>query len=406
MSDAAPASLRDVLTPLGAMFVMQTMMAMAALTAPVFAVRLAADVGVPAGWIGLYMSCVFGVSMFSGVLGGGVVERLGAVRVVQICLVVAGVALAVMTLAAVPWVVLAALMIGFAYGPPTPASSHVLARTTPTQWMPIVFSLKQTGVPAGAALAGVLVPPMVVAFGWKKAALAVGVACLVLAVVLQPLRARLDADRDRSQRVARDLAGPLRLVLRAPPLRRLAFLAFSYSAVQMSLMAYLVTFLVEVVHLRLVTAGTVLAVTQVAGIGGRILWGAVSGPVLSPRALLTVLGLVMAVASALLTRFGPATPHWVLYAVGALFGSSAIGWNGVMLAELARISPPGKAGAVTGGAIFITFAGVAISPALFTAMVASGLGYTAGFVMLTGLSLVGASLAFRHRVQAPPVESR
>lgn len=382
------------------MLVMQTMMAMAGLTAPVFAVPLADDIGVPADWVGLYMSCVFAVSMFSGVLGGGVVERLGAVRVAQICLVVAGIALAVMTLAAAPWVIMAALMIGFAYGPPTPASSHVLARVTPAKWMPVVFSIKQTGVPAGGALAGALVPLMVVAFGWKNAALAVGAACIALALALQPLRSRMDAGRSRSWRGGRDLAGPLRLVLRTPPLRRLAFLAFSYSAVQMSLMAYLVTFLVRVVHLDLVTAGAMLAATQISGIVARIAWGAISGIVLSPRVLLTVLGLVMAGASALFTGFGPGTPHWTIYGVGVVFGASAIGWNGVMLAELARISPPGKAGVVTGGAIFITFAGVVAAPALFTAILAAGLGYGAGFAMLTVLSLNGAVLAFRHRGQS------
>ncbi len=387
------------------MLAMQTMMAMAALTAPVFAVPLAADIGVPAGWVGLYMSCVFAVSMFSGVLGGGVVERLGAVRVAQICLVVAGVALAVMTLSVVPWVIVAALMIGFAYGPPTPASSHVLARVTPARWMPIVFSIKQTGVPAGGALAGALVPPMTVAFGWKGAALAVGVACVVLALALQPLRGRMDAERRRTWRGGRDLAGPLCLVLRTPSLRRLAFLAFSYSAVQMSVMAYLVTFLVQVVRLDLVTAGAALAATQISGIVARIAWGAVSGIVLSPRVLLTLLGLVMAGASALFMGFGPATPHWAIYGVGVLFGTSAIGWNGVMLAELARISPPGKAGAVTGGAIFITFAGVVTAPALFTAILATGLGYGAGFAMLAVLSLNGAALAFRHQGQST-AESR
>lgn len=390
-------SLRPVLAPLGAMFAMQTMMSLAGMAAPVFAVELAADIGVPAGWVGLYMSCLFVVAMFSGVLGGGVVERLGAVRVAQVCLVIAAVALSVMTLAGVTWVILAALMIGFAYGPPTPASSHVLARTTPPKWMPVVFSLKQTGVPAGGALAGAVVPPIVIVFGWKGAAFAVAAVCLVLALGLQALRGRLDADRDRSKPLGRDLAGPLRLVLRTPALRRLAFLAFAYSSVQMSLVAYLVTFLVEAGHRSLVVAGAVLAATQVSGIVARVIWGAVSGTLLSPRALLTILGIVMSAASVAVAMFSPGTPVWVLYAVGVLFGVTAIGWNGVMLADLARISPPGKAGAATGGSVFITFAGVVVSPALFTAILASGLGYGAGFVMLAGFGLMGAALAYCHR---------
>ncbi len=390
-------TLAGVLPPLGAMFAMQVMMSMAGLAAPVFAVRLAADLGISAGWVGLYMSAVFVVAMFSGVLGGGAVLRLGAVRVAQICLVVAAAALALMCLGEVVWVVLAALLIGLAYGPPTPASSHILARTTPPHLMPIIFSLKQTGVPAGGALAGALVPLMVLAWGWRGAAIAVALAALALALVLQPIRARFDADRDRDHRPARNLAAPLRLVLRDPAMRRLSFLAGSYSAVQMSLIAFLVSFLVEYVRLDIVAAGAVLAVAQVAGIGGRIFWGAISGTLVSPRWVLFGLGLVMALVSLVIAGFSPSTPSIVIYAAAAVFGASAIGWNGVMLAELARIAPPGKAGFVTGGSVFITFGGVVLAPAVFSALLALGFGYGTGFAMLAGLSLLGAGLALRHR---------
>lgn len=383
--------------PLGAMFAVQTIITLAGLAAPVFAVRMTADLGISSAWVGLYMSCVFSVAMFSGVLGGGAVLRLGAIRMAQICLIVAGAALALMMSGVVVWVVLAAMLIGLSYGPPTPASSHILARVTPPRFLPIVFSLKQTGVPAGGALAGMLVPPMVLAWGWRGAALAVAVACCAVALILQPLRARLDADRDRSYRLGRDLAGPLKLVLRDPAMRRLAFLAGSFSAVQMSLIAFLVTFLVEVVRLDLVAAGAVLAAAQAAGFAGRILWGALSGTVMSPRWLLVLLGLVMTGAALLIAGFNPATPVWVLYSVAVLFGGSAIGWNGVMLAELARVAPPGLAGMATGGSIFITFAGVVISPALFSGLVALGFGYGAGFWMLGALALNGTLLAFRHR---------
>lgn len=393
-----PTSLRPALGPLLAFFVVQMVVTMAGLAMPVFAVRLAADLGISASWVGLYMSCVFAVAMFSGVLGGGAVLRLGAIRVAQICLVAAGAALILMTAGAVPWVVAAAMMIGFAYGPPTPASSHILARVTPPRYLPIVFSLKQTGVPAGGALAGVLVPPMVILWGWRGAALAIASACLVLAAMLQPLRSRFDADRDRHRRPGRDLAGPLRLVLRDPPMRKLAFLAGSFSAVQMAFVAYLVTFLVEAVRLDLVAAGAILAAAQAAGIGGRILWGAASGTLLSARWLLVLLGVAMAGASAAVADFSPATPVWMLYAVAVLFGASAIGWNGVMLAELARIAPPGLAGVATGGSIFVTFAGVVLSPALFSVIVGLGFGYATGFWMLSALALMGAVFGFRHRV--------
>ena len=66
-------------------------------------------------------------------------------------------------------IALSAVAIGVGYGPITPASSHVLAKTTPRERMALMFSIKQTGVPAGTALAGLIVPPLTIAFGWQVA---------------------------------------------------------------------------------------------------------------------------------------------------------------------------------------------------------------------------------------------
>ena len=56
-----------------------------------------------------------------------------------------------------------------------------------------------------------------------------------------------------------------------------------------------------------------------------------------------------------------------MLAARALFGATAIGWNGVQLAEVARLAPPGTAGEVTGATGFVTFAGVVIGPPLVRA---------------------------------------
>jgi len=38
---------------------------------------------------------------------------------------------------------------------------------------------------------------------------------------------------------------------------------------------------------------------------------------------------------------------------------------GVLLAEIARVSPPGMAGVITGGAVFFAYAGMIVMPAWF-----------------------------------------
>ncbi|MDH4182411.1 MAG: MFS transporter, partial [Betaproteobacteria bacterium] len=92
---------------------------------------------------------------------------------------------------------------------------------------------------------------------------------------------------------------------------------------------------------------------------------------------------------------------WPLFVVLALFGASAIGWNGVMLADVARLSPPGRAGAITGATSFVTFAGVVCGPSVFSLLAATAGSYRAGFVAI-GLGSLLSALAFAARSRASP----
>ena len=84
--------------------------------------------------------------------------------------------------------------------------------------------------------------------------------------------------------------------------------------------------------------------------------------------------------------------------VCALFGVTAIGWNGVQLAEVARHSPRGHAGAVTGAAGFISFSGVVAGPPVFALMATSTGSYATGFGLMGLASLACGARLLRRRV--------
>lgn len=385
-------SLQGVLWPLAATLLAQILTSWANLTVPVFAVRFAADIDVPAAWIGLYVSVTYLAGMTSGVIGSPFIIRYGAIRMLQICLLLCAISLALLTTGSLIVTVLCAIILGLGYGPTTPASSHILSAQTPEKFMPLVFSIKQTGVPFGGMLAGAIVPVVVLAYSWQIAALVVGALCLVTAVVLQPLRDSLDADRIPRQALMVNPSHSILMVWRHTGLRRLSLLSMAYSAVQMSLLSYLVTYLVEAIERDLVTAGLVLAAAQVAGVGGRILWGAVAGILLSARLVLIGLGLLMAAASIVMAFVAPDWHITAIFAMAVVYGATAVGWNGVMLAELSRLSPAGQAVSATGGSLFFTFGGVMVGPALFGAWVTSTGSYPSGFLILAALGLIGAAL--------------
>jgi MFS family permease len=289
-----------------------------------------------------------------------------------------------------------AVLLGLGYGPVTPASSHLLIRQTPPERRALVFSIKQTGVPVGGALAGILVPALVLALGWKGAALATAALSIVVAVAVQPLRRELDSDADPTARGERGVLTAIRLVLAEPTLRRLSLASLAFSAMQLCFSAFVVTFLTERVGLTLIAAGAVMAVAQAAAIGGRILWGWVADRFMATRQLLGVLGFVMAASAAALSLVTPAWPVAAIAAVTAVLGASGLGWNGIYLAEVATLAPAGKAGMVTGGALSLTFMGIVIGPALFSAVVGASGSYRLAFLAAACCAAIAVVAVWRR----------
>lgn len=367
----------------------QALVAMALLTLPVVAPVVARSVGVPTTWVGGFVGVVYSAAMVASLLGGGAVRRWGALRLSQVGLACSTIGLCLCAIPHPAVMFLGAIFVGLGYGPITPASSHLLIKTTPPSQLSLVFSLKQTGVPLGGMIAGALVPSLDSLVGWQLAFLATGLMCAVCAWAVQPLRADLDSDRDPTVRpsLVTSLVQPLRLVFSHTRLRTMVLISFLFAIFQLSLATYLVTFLYEDLGWSLIFAGVALTVTQAAGVGGRILWGFISDRWLGPIPMLLVITVLMAVGALGCAMLTSDTSFWLLFPILILFGSTAIGWNGVFLAEVARLAPPGQAGLATGGSLCITFLGIVAGPSLFGIMAGLVHSYGLSYGLLTLLSV-------------------
>jgi MFS family permease len=385
---------RTAAVALAVTLAIQVFTSLAGTATAVLAPAIARDAGVAPTLVGVFVGLVYCGAMAASLMSGRAIERLGPIRVSQICVLLCAGGLALVPLAtgtagAAAALVVGALVIGLGYGPITPASSQVLARTAPPERMALTFSIKQTGVPAGAALAGATLPALALSFGWRPALYAVVAIGLVIALAAEPSRVALDtAARDADAPRSRSgIVGPLRLVLADRTLRELAFVSFGYAATQVSLTSFLVVYLVDGLGHSLVAAGLALTVATIGGVVGRVVWGALADRLAAPRAVLAGLGVAAALAAFATAAFGADWPWPLVVAVGGAFGATAIGWNGVQLAELARHAPPGRAGTITGGAGVITFAGVVVGPPSFALLASIAGSYRVGFVAIGIVSL-------------------
>jgi MFS family permease len=390
---------RTALVALAATLAIQIYTSVAATAPAVLAPILAADLGIAPTLVGVFVGLLYTGAMAGSLVSGAFVARFGAIRVSQasVLLCAGGIALtAAVPPAALPLLVLTSILMGIGYGPITPASSEVLVRTTRPDRMALTFSIKQTGVPAGAAIAGAVLPALALAAGWRAAFVAVALAGVAVALAAEPTRKDLDVRAGGRLLSLSAVLGPLALVVRTPRLLELAVVGFAFAAVQVCLSSFLVVYLTQALGWSVVAAGLALTCAAVAAIPGRMIWGALADRSRSATGVLAVIGGLAAACGALLGLSDPAWPAAATLAVATAYGFTAIGWNGVQLSELARRSPPGRAGAVTGAAGFITFGGVMTGPIMFATLAGGSGGYRAGFFACALLS-AAATLALVAR---------
>lgn len=376
---------------LGATLLMQVIASFMAQSLPVVAPLLTTSLDLAAESIGnLSALNALGTVLFLA-LGGPFLARLGPVRMLQVGAGLSAIGLLTLGIGTMPALAFAALLLGVGYGPSPPAGSRILAATAPPQHRSLIFSVKQAGAPLGGVLAGLVTAPIAAGFGWGTALVVCAATAFVAALSIQGLRQELDAERDGTRSIAPGsvfsrgtLAAPFMALGLAPAILPLTLLAVSFAAVQGCLFTFTVTWLVETRGLSLVQAGSAFAAMQGAGVVARIVLGWLADRTGRPIANLLVQGLA-ASGAVLLLAFMPAAPSLALAAtLSGLAGFAAASWNGVYMAEVARLSPRDRVSDATSGSTLLTFLGYVAGPAIFGVIVTLSGGWVAPMITIAG----------------------
>ncbi|TCM52658.1 putative MFS family arabinose efflux permease [Rhizobium sp. PP-F2F-G48] len=358
---------------------------------------VALDLGIGAHWIGYQISLIYASGMLSSAIAGTLVQRFGPVRVEQAalgCFILGCIGLAT---AMIGPILIGSLLIGIGYGLNNPAASELLSRVTPPARRNIVFSLKQSGVPLGGILASFLFPYLSARLGWH-AALLVGAALpFLVSLLMMSTHAAEPVAPRKPTSFRRGFLDEQTIIWRSPKLRALSALGFLYSAMQLSISAFAVVTLVHDAGWSVLAAGSVAAAMQFAGAFGRIFWGVVADRIGGGFLTLALLGLLGGLGYAGLFWL-PDMPAVAQIALFVAMGGVSIGWNGVLLAEVARNAPDARIGAITGGVLVYTFIGVIVGPSSFAMLYALIGHYGASFLAFSLFGFGGMLLAWQaHR---------
>jgi MFS family permease len=382
-----------LLLALGAMFLQQTLVALGKALPAVIAPAIIADLHIDAAWIGVYFGLSATASLVAQLGCGSFIVRHGALRMSQISLAMMAGGTALAALGSPLMLVLSAIICGGGGAVSTPSSSHLLSRVASSRYLPLVFSIKQTAVPAGLLLAGLIGPPLTQATDWRVTMLVSAAAGAIFVLMLQPLRKTFDDDRvpTRTFRLS-DFKETLLSVLGTPSLRALGFACLAFNGLQTVMTAYFVVYLTTIGYTP-VAAGFVFSVAVSVAVPGRILWGWLGSSYVTPRTIMCGLAFGMAVSVALLALSDASWPTLLVALVACLLSATALSWHGILLAETARAAPEGMRGGVTGGVLSFGQVGALGLPLIYSGLLDSTGSYGIGFIVCgVPALLVGAQL--------------
>ena len=400
-----------------AMLMQQAFSYVCQIAMPILADRIADDFGISRAWLGFYLF-LQNIAAIIGAMGcGGFILRYGALRISQWCLILMGSSLLVVS-TGILWIYpIGAILLGMA-AVSTPASSHILARVCPPRLAPVIFSIKQTGVPVGSLIGGLLIPLLLTISVYSATfktpihldaygtAFVTGLIVYLVAFFLQPIRAHFDADRNPSVELTfSGVSETMKFVISHPQLRDISFGAFAFGGLQSIFSGFFILFLIDGLDYSEAEAGSAFAISAFTAVGARIFWGYLGSTLFSARTILGGIGMFGTVGAVLTSMYDASWSYSLILWVAILYNITSLSWHGILLAEIARLSPPDRVGGVTGGVLSFTSVAMMIYPAVYGGLLAITDSYGVGFLLCSIPALVSGIIFLRPPIDAPWVRT-
>jgi predicted MFS family arabinose efflux permease len=328
----------------------------------------------------------------SGLYVGVLVDTYGPRRVLFAgTLLLTALAAAIGAIHTLPATVVLLFLLGVVLGVVPLSGTKAMLVTWPREQRGLPMGIRQMGVPAGALVASVALPALAAQVGvyplyWGFAVL-LAVCGLAFCAVLPPYA----PNEQNATRVEGD--GPRRLRHEAGKVVVPSLCGFLLAWGQYMLITYTIPMLHSDAHLSVPLAGLILAVAQVGGACGRILFGALSDWLGGRR---DVVLMAAALGATLLACSLAALPRdvsvLVLLPLWLAMGVAMVGWNALMLTWAGERVSLGNAGAAMGLTTSAILFGATFSAPVFGLIVQASGTYRAAWLTLAAILCAAALL--------------
>ncbi len=321
----------------------------------VLAIELIGDLDLSRAELGLIGSVNTMTGALTAPLSGRLTDRIGPWAAAVTGMAISAIGMSMMALSGSALALaVSALVSGVPQGWGNPATNALIAERVAPGVRGTITGVKQSGVQFGVFLSGLTLPTLAVWLGWRGASWVYAAAFAIVALLTAVLLPRRPAETTAAVTSAGEAVGPSEAsgpaevaAVMDPWIWRLAGYALLSGIVGGTIGRFFPLWAEESVGMTTRTAGLLVAMTGMLGIGARIAAGRFAENVVAPPRLLRILAAVGALYGLVLVAT-PVLGSWVLWPGTALNAVGIGAWNAVAMLAIIMVVPRRLAGRASG----------------------------------------------------------
>lgn len=279
------------------------------------------------------------------------------------------------------------------------AGSKLIMRRFPPRRRGMAMGIRQSGLPAGGALAALIIPSVAGIGGWRTALAFIGLLCALLGALCALLPKNAQARSSRPPAIA-----PLRELASDRLYRHLTLMGALLVIGQFTLQGFLAVFLVDTYGWLPSAAGRMLAMVHIGGVVGRLVWGTASdrlaGARRKPVLVWVLLGGVLVLVS--LSRLPIGAGAWLAVGVAFVCGLFLAGWNGLLINMVTERAGEARAATAIGASLTVMFLTTMVSYPLFGSVVQAAHSYAPAWLLVAACHAAALLILTRVHERASP----
>ena len=345
---------------------------------------------------GFITSILYLFSVICSIPAGVSVDRWSVKSNLIICMMLMGTAMILASfVSSYIYLLVLVVFMGASYGMINPIASKGLTIWFDVKNRATAFGIRQMGVTAGGAIAGILLIYLAGVRNWNFAVFTAGLFSVLTGILVCLFYKETPDDKIEIEHVKKTSQKITLLdLLKNKNLLLTCLIMTLLCTGQSSIVTFFILYLKEDLGLTPALAGSFLAIAMICGGCARIFWGLVSDRLFSGRRLpvMKIICALAMVSALMIFLLGQNLPALFFIPIVAFFGFSYLGFQGVAGVLIVELCGAELAGRATGLGVTIAWIGMVLGPIVFGAI--AEINYQLAWLFVTITSSLSVLLCY------------